>query len=266
MTTDKACINCGSTTKQIAYVGRCHTCYRHRDDPDYLPRDYDRASEKSICIECKHPDRISYCKKMCKPCYYKKRRATLRPDRRAYGRLNPAITNCVSCKLRDPIYSSGLCNVCYKRDRNREIAAGRVNDVSKCKACGKRCHNSYEFCSRCRKQHRRDMDGDDMATSREDTCAYDKCDNSIKSRGYCNRHYMWLRRTNPASIGLEAKTCREIDCEEPATSTARCREHELETRRYRDGKLRSNRATPKPPLTTSAESLWDFVKEELGIK
>lgn len=105
-------------------------------------------------------------------------------------------------------------------------------------------------------------------------CLLEDCLEPKKTKGYCAKHYMWMKRHNSEMVYGKVLPCRTVDCDEPVSEAGLCREHFLEMRRHRDATKRQFLARDSREIFTTRherdnrpipDDLWEFVKYELGI-
>lgn len=94
-------------------------------------------------------------------------------------------------------------------------------------------------------------------------CAFDECDRKAVSLGYCNKHYMFMKRNDPVGLYGVAALCATEGCDVVASERKLCKEHLKELRRNLDamaGETRHER--DKRPIP---DDFWEFVKYELNL-
>ena len=100
-----------------------------------------------------------------------------------------------------------------------------------------------------------------------ETCTMDGCDRPHKARGYCQTHYMQLKRGAPVTPQIKVRIrdkppeCVEDGCNEPVKAKGYCRTHYQ--RLLRHGHVK-NRDRAKPFATCSIKSCDNHVYA-LGI-
>lgn len=116
--------------------------------------------------------------------------------------------------------------------------------------------------------------GSMSVTTAKKTCLTSGCEDTARTKGYCARHYMWMKRHDPVAVFGKKLICESDGCDKPQNESRLCREHFLERRRFREKLAREMRIYDGTKYVTKHErdgrpipdDLWEFVKYELELK
>lgn len=156
-----------------------------------------------------------------------------------------------------------------------------------CSNCQIRKHHAQGLCRTCYARQRRNGTLALTIPLTERNCLFDDCRDYARTKGYCSRHYAWLKRKNPEVLGLDPQLCSRADCSELLFKVGLCESHYDEHRKANNAKRRATRPSrakqgPRKPAIRPGyadpasirhlvegrpvpDDFWEFVKYELGM-